>query len=126
VVCPAFSLDSPVYIRYKDHVLFKNIQQPMEEPMQRETIGWLSKENSEIILIEHDRSMPNAELCSGQSNGLIILKSCIIEIHKLPIQESSRWHLNSRKTTGKAEYALQPKKRKTPKRNRTGATKRKP
>ena len=119
----AFSLGSPVYIRYKDHVLFKNIQQPMEEAMQRETIGWLSKENSEIILVEHDRTMPNAELCSGQSNGLIILKSCIIEIRKLPLQESLKWHLNSQETTGKAEYALQPKKRKTPNKNRTGATK---
>jgi len=118
-----FSLGSPVYIRYKDHVLFKNIQQPMEEAMERETIGWLSRENGEIILVEHDRTMPNAELCSGQSNGLIILKSCIIEIRKLPLQESSKWHLNSQETADKAEYALQPKKRKTPKRNRTGAKK---
>ncbi len=120
---PAFSLGSPVYIRYKDHVLFKNIIQPMEEAMERETVGWLSKENSEIILVEHDRTMPNVELGSGQSNGLIILKSCILEMRKLPLQESSEWHLNSQETTDKAEYALQPKKRKTPKRNRTGANK---
>jgi hypothetical protein len=122
VTYPAFSLGSPVYIRYKDHVLFKNILQPMEEAMERETVGWLSKENSEIILVEHDRTMPNAELCSGQSNGLIILKNCILEIRKLPLQESSEWHLNSHETTDKAEYALQPKKRKTPK-NGTGANK---
>jgi hypothetical protein len=119
----AFSLGSAVYIRYKDHVLFKNIIQPMEEAIERETIGWLSKENSEIILVEHDRTMPNVELGSGQSNGLIILKSCILEMRKLPLQESSEWHLNSQETTDKAEYALQPKKRKTPKRNRTGANK---
>jgi hypothetical protein len=123
VTPPAFPLGSPVYIRYKDHVLFKNILQPMEGAMQRETIGWLSKENSEIILVEHDRTMPNAELCSGQSNGLIILKSCILEIRKLPLQESSEWHLNSQDTKGKGEFALQPKKRKTPKRNGTGANK---
>jgi hypothetical protein len=123
VTYPAFSLGSPVYIRYKDHVLFKNIIQPMEEAMERETVGWLSKENSEIILVEHDRTMPNVELGSGQSNGLIILKSCILEMRKLPLQESSEWHLNSQETTDKAEYALQPKKRKTPKRNRTGANK---
>jgi len=118
---PAFSLGSPVYVRYKDHVLFKNIIQPMEEAMERETVGWLSKENSEIILVEHDRTMPNAELCSGQSNGLIILKSCIIEIRKLPLKKSSEWHLNSYETTDKDEYALQPKKRKTqPKIKREG------
>jgi len=97
----AFSLGLPVYIRYKDHVLFKNIQQPMEEAMQRETIGWLSKENNEIILVEHDRTMPNKEYGSGQSNGLIILKSCIIEIHNLPLQETSELHLNSAETTDK-------------------------
>ena len=119
----AFSLGSPVYVRYKDHVLFKNIQQPMEEAIQRETIGWLSRENSEIILVEHDRTMPNAELCSGQSNGLIILKSCIIEIRKLQLQESLKWHLNSQETTDKAEYALQPKKRKTQPTEPTGMEK---
>lgn len=111
---PAFSLGSPVYIRYKDHVLFKNILQPMEEAMERETIGWLSKENNEIILLEHDRTMPNAELCSGQSNGLIILKSCIIEIRKLPLQESSEWTLNSQNTKDKIRVrASSQKKRKT-------------
>jgi hypothetical protein len=110
---PAFSLGSAVYIRYKDHVLFKNIQQPMEEAMERETIGWLSKENGEIILVEHDRTMPNVQLNDGQGSGLIILKSCILEIRKLPLQESSGWRLNSQKTKDKAEYALQPTKRKT-------------
>ena len=119
----AFSLGSPVYIRYKDHVLFKNILHPLEKAMERETIGWLSKEDNEIILVEHDRITPNSELSDGKSDGLIILKSCIIEIRKLPLQESLKWHLNSKETTDKAEYALQPKKRKTPKINRTGATK---
>ena len=76
-----------------------------------------------VILVEHDRITPNSELSDGKSDGLIILKSCIIEIRKLPLQESLKWHLNSKETTDKAEYALQPKKRKTPKINRTGATK---
>jgi hypothetical protein len=108
-----FSLGSVVYVRYKDHVLFKNILQPFEKAMERETIGWLSKENSEIILVEHDRTMPNVELGSGKSNGLILLKCCILEIRKLPLQESSEWHLNAQSTKDKDEYALQPKKRKT-------------
>ena len=99
---PAFSLGSAVYIRYKDHVLFKNIKQPVEEAMERETIGWLSKETGEIILVEHDRTMPNLQLNGGQSSGLIILKSCIIEIHELPLQKPSNWHLNSSETIDKA------------------------
>ena len=105
-----FSLGFAVYIRYKDHVLFKNIQLPIEEAIERETIGWLSKETSEIILVEHDRTMP---LGSGKSNGLILLKCCILEIRKLPLQESSEWHLNSQENKGRGEYALKPKKRKT-------------
>jgi len=113
MISPAFSLGSAVYIRYKDHVLFKNIKQPVEEAMERETIGWLSKETSEIILVEHDRTMPNLQLNRGQGSGLIILKSCIIEIHELPLQKPSNWHLNSSETIVKGEYALLPKKRKT-------------
>jgi hypothetical protein len=110
---PAFSLGSAVYIRYRDHVLFKNIQQPMEKAMERETIGWLSKETGEIILVEHDRTMPNLQLNRGQSSGLIILKSCIVETHELPLQKTSNCHLNSSEPLVKGEYALLPKKRKT-------------
>ena len=110
---PAFRLGSAVYVRYKDHVLFKNIQQPIAEGVERETIGWLTKQTDEIMLIEHDRTIPNAQIPSGQGNGVIILKSCIIEIHKLPLQKTSNYHLNSSETIVKGEYALQPKKRKT-------------
>jgi len=113
MISPAFSLGSAVYIRYKDHVLFKNIKLPMEEAMERETIGWLSKETGEIILVEHDRTMPNLQLNRGQSSGIIILKSCITEIHELPLQKSPDCHLNSTETTDTDEYALQPTKRKT-------------
>lgn len=108
-----FSLGFAVYIRYKDHVLFKNIQLPIVEAVERETIGWLSKETSEIILVEHDRTRPNVELGSGKSNGLVLLKCCILEIRKLPLQESLGWHLNSQSNKGRGEYALKPKKRKT-------------
>ena len=119
-----FSSGSAVYIRYKDHVLFKNTKHPLEEAIERETIGWLSKENNEIILVEHDRTTPDIKLSSGQTSGLIIIKSCITEIRKLPLQEISEWRLNSQKTTDEAEYALQPTKRKTRQNsNRTGAAK---
>ncbi len=77
-------LGSPVYIRYKDHVLFKNIVQPIEEAVERETIGWLTKETDEIILVEHDRTIPCLQIPIGQGSGVIILKNCIIELHKLP------------------------------------------
>ncbi len=110
---PAFSLGSPVYVRYKDHVLFKNISQPIAKAVERETIGWLTKQTYEIILVENDRTTPDKRLPCGQGSGVIILKSCILEIRLLPLQKSSEWHLNSQETKGKGEYALQPKKRKT-------------
>jgi len=113
MVAPAFCSGSAVYVRYKDHVLFKNIKQPIAEAIERETIGWLTKQTDEIMLIEHDRTIPNAELPSGQGNGVIILKTCVTEIRKLPLQKTSNCHLNSEKTTNHSEYALQPKKRKT-------------
>jgi hypothetical protein len=105
---------SLVYVRYKDHVLFKNIQQPVAEAVERETVGWLTKQNKEIMLIEHDRTIPNAQIPSGQGSGVIILKSCILEMRNLLLQKILDWNLNSQSTISKGEFALQPKKRKTP------------
>ena len=84
-----------VYVRYKDHVLFKNIQQPIANAVERETVGWLTKQNEEIILIENDRTIPNAQIPCGKGNGVIILKSCVVETHLLPLQEILKWTLNS-------------------------------
>jgi hypothetical protein len=112
---------SAVYVRYKDHVLFRNIQRPIADAIERETVGWLTKQDTEIVLIEHDRTIPNAQIPSGSGSGLIILKSCIIEIRELPLQESSYCHLNSAMTKGKAEYALRQTKRKTQQQDKTGA-----
>jgi hypothetical protein len=109
----SFSLGSAVYVRYKDHVLFKNVEQPMARAIERETVGWFVKETEEVILIEHDRAVPNADVQSSLGNGVIILKSCIVQMRELPLQENSGCHLNSSETIVKDEYALQPKKRKT-------------
>jgi len=113
---------STVYVRYKDHVIYRNVQEPLAEPIERETIGWLTKQNEEIILIEHDRTIQETSLPCGQGNGLILLKSCILEIRRLPLQKNSNWHLNSQDDNIENEYALKPKKRKTPN-TRTGANK---
>jgi hypothetical protein len=115
-------LGSPVYVRYKDHVLYKNVVEPIEEAVERETIGWLTKQTDDVMLIEHDRTIPCFQLSMGQGSGLLILKSCIIEMRELPLQKSSNCHLNSKKSIVRDEYALQQKKRKTPeKQNGTGA-----
>jgi hypothetical protein len=110
---PAFSLGSPVYVRYKDHVLFKNVQQPVEEAVERETVGWLAKQTDEIMLIEHDRIIPNPRITSGKSSGVIVLKSCVLEMRRLSLQKSSKWLLNSPNTHSKGEFAFRPSERKT-------------
>src|SRR5271157_1003928 len=113
MISSSFSLGSVVYVRYKDHVLFKNVEQSMTKAVERETVGWFAKETEEIMLIEHDRAVPNAQLPNSQCNGVIILKSCIVQMRELPLQENSGCHLNSSRTTVKDEYALPTKKRKT-------------
>lgn len=64
-----------VYVKYKDHVFFRNVQTPPTESVIREVVGWIKKENDEIMLIECDR--PILQSFSG-CNGVVVLKSCIV------------------------------------------------
>ena len=101
---------SPIYVRYRDHVFFKNISDPSAVAVVRETIGWVKKQNDELLLIEHDRAVPS----QGRGvNGIVILKSCILEAYALPLQNNSEWVLSSRETNSKAELAFRPSERKT-------------
>jgi hypothetical protein len=109
-----------VYVRYKDHVVYKNIENPKAEAVERETAGWLTKQDDEIILIENDRSL-RVKGASGV-NGVVLLKSCIMEIQVLPLQKMSKWALNSQQIETNGEYALQPKRRKTQNKTTTKGT----
>jgi hypothetical protein len=105
---------SAVYIRYLDHVLYRNTPEAVENAAERETIGWLTQENKELLCIQHDRTIENLQNASGTASGLVLLKSCILEIRALPLQKLSNWHLISRNNiTRNAESALQTTKRKT-------------
>jgi hypothetical protein len=109
----AIQLGSMVYVRYLDHVLYRNIPKPIDEPAERETIGWLTKDEKEIVCIENDRTLDKLPYSSGSGSGLVLLKSCIIEIRLSPIQNVSGWPLIPRNTYFRnAESALQTKKRK--------------
>ena len=99
-----------VYVRYKDHVFFKNMQSPKAEAIERETIGWVKWETDELLLLENDRAIPSR---GKNVNGLIILKNCIVEAHPLLLQNNLKWVLNSAKPTVKDEYAFRPSERKT-------------
>lgn len=105
---------SAVYIRYKDHVLFKNVAKPIEDPAERETLGWLTQETDELLCIQHDRTAENPHRSSGTASGLLLLKSCILEIRMLPLQDFLSGSINCQNNiVNTAEYALQSPKRKT-------------
>ena len=110
---PSSLLGSAVYVRYKDHVLFKNLENPPAEAMERETIGWLTEETEEVMLIQHDRAVSDCEKPRGRCNGVIVLKPVLIEMRKLPLRDAEAIILNYTKRMDDSEYALQPRKRKT-------------
>jgi len=110
----AIPLGSAVYIRYRDHVLFRNTPETLENGAERETVGWLTRENKELLCIQHDRTIKSLQCACSSVSGLVLLKSCILEIHALPLQKISNRHLKPRNhITNTAEYALQTTKRKT-------------
>jgi len=76
---------SVVYVRYLDHVLFRNTNSASLKPAVRETVGWLIKESTDAVWLLWDRSMrklPHEESQPYES-GLIILKSDILELKEL-------------------------------------------
>jgi hypothetical protein len=102
-----------VYIRYLDHVLFKNTPKPIENAAERETVGWLAHENDELICIENDRTRDELPYSSVSGSGLVLLKKCILEIRTSPLQNFSTLTLFSRnKHTKSVESALQTTERK--------------
>jgi len=106
--------DSVVYVRYKDHVLFKNTPQPVKDAAERETVGWLTQETGDLLCLQHDRTVESPHRSSGTASGLLLLKSCVLEVHALPLQRVPHGSLScpdNKATT--AEYALQTAKRKT-------------
>jgi hypothetical protein len=77
-------LNDLVYVRYLDHVLFKNSNHSSLSPVLRETVGFLTKQTNEAIWVLWDRSvMKTPEEQPSSESGLIILRSDIKEIRKI-------------------------------------------
>ena len=114
---------SAVYVRYRDHVLFRNTIKPIDVPVERETIGWLANENTDAISIYWDRSLKSFQkMKENPQCGLVIIKDCILEISALPLQDYLNWHLSRWNTKDSiTECAFQTEKRKTQKKDKTGA-----
>src|SRR4030066_1665283 len=110
-----------VFVRYLDHVLYHRSSALTMKPQVREAVGWLVYEGELYVTLAWDCDAEPPTLKGGdpKASGLVLLKSDILELkkletHKRPLQETSNCHLNSPETIVKGEYALQPKKRKTP------------
>jgi len=79
------ALGSIVYIRYLDHVLFRNSDPNLFQTAVRESVGWLMKENEHAVWILWDRSvcrLPHERVRPAES-GMIILKAEILELKRL-------------------------------------------
>ena len=77
-------LGSLVYVRYLDHVLFKNVDpNAFAKTFMQETIGWLDHEDDEGIRIVWERfAEPNLRI-NQKATGLVILKSAILEMQRV-------------------------------------------
>jgi len=77
-----------IYVRYVDHVLWRNITDPVKEPAVRETIGWYIGEEKDVIGISWDRATkPFILQRSSLQSGAALVKNCILEIRTMPLQD---------------------------------------
>lgn len=76
---------SVVYVRYLDHVLFRDADPSLYKPFIREALGWLDYEDDHCIRLVWERYAEPAirEESKPRATGLIILKSAILEMRKL-------------------------------------------
>ena len=74
-----------VLVRYRDHLLFRNLNTRDAEPVVRETVGWLIEETPEALLILWDRSvspLPQGRM-ESKASGLVLLRSDVVSIRRL-------------------------------------------
>ena len=71
------------YIKYQDHILFRNCDSSKIKPAIREVIGWVISENAEAVVICSDvpvELLPNEK---PVESGFLILKNDIIERYEV-------------------------------------------
>ena len=71
-----------VYVRYLDHVLFRDSDPGLQGPVEKETVGWLDHEEpGHIRLIWERYTAPSSmKAHSPRGTGLIILRDNILEM----------------------------------------------
>ena len=78
---------SLVYIRYLDHVLFRDADPELQGPVEKATVGWLDYEEDGYIRLVWERysAPPSMKGRSPRGTGLIILRADILEM--MPINQ---------------------------------------
>ena len=71
-----------IYVKYVDHVQFRNTDPHRLEPCIREVVGWLVKETKDALYLTYDRSVEPMPF-EKRECGFIILKSDIFERKKI-------------------------------------------
>jgi len=74
-----------VYVRYQDHVLFRDMNPGKASAFTRECIGWLDYEDEECVRIVWERFAvpdPPSE-AKPRATGLVILKKVILEMRRI-------------------------------------------
>ena len=76
---------SLVYVRYRDHVLFKDVDPVTATPFTRECVGWLDYDGEDHIRLVWERfAMPDPPNESkARATGLVILKKAIVEMRRI-------------------------------------------
>jgi hypothetical protein len=77
----------PIYVKYRDHVLFKNCSPDEMKVCVREVMGWLVREDSETLVVCIDQPVDPLAHEKITATALVILKDCIIETHKVKIKK---------------------------------------
>ena len=74
-----------VYVRYRDHVLFRDSEASQYVPWTHECIGWLDYEDEQYVRVVWERfAMPDPPNDSKpRATGLVILKEAILEMHRI-------------------------------------------
>jgi hypothetical protein len=100
-------IGSVVYVRYLDHVLFKDAGLSAYRPFVREAVGWLDHEDDGFIRLVWERlaePMPSGEL-KQRVTGVVILKSAILGVWKF----DGKNYLNQRAHSIHHEYTKEEK-----------------
>jgi len=75
-----------VYVRYHDHVLYYRGDPALMKPQVRECVGWLVYDYADFIILSWDRDAGPPSLRGGdpKASGLVVLRSDILEIKRIP------------------------------------------